>query len=102
MGPHERKESGPGPPCGIGKGKVVTINGSLNFLQVDKNVSEEDVLVHKDKLSKFCLTIKVGDELEFELNRRNKSKPSVAKVKPVSFKERTERGTSLLIANCHV
>ena len=102
MAPHKRKESGPGPPCGIGKGQVVTIHGSLNFLKVDKNVSEKDILVHCDKLSKFCLTLKVGDELEFDLNRRNKSKPSVAKVKPVSFKERTEKGKSLLIAICHV
>ena len=80
-------------------GKVVKIHEKLNFLKVDRNVSQNDVLVHSDKLSKFCLTLKVGDELGFELNRRNKSKPSVAKAKPVTFKERSERGRSLL---CHV
>ena len=80
-------------------GKVVKIHEKLNFLKVDRNVSQNDVLVHSDKLSKFCLTLKVGDELGFELNRRNKSKPSVAKAKPVTFKERSERGRCLL---CHV
>lgn len=77
-------------------GKVVKICDRLNFLKVDRNISQNDVLVHSDKLSKFCLSLKVGDELCFELNRRNKSKPSVAKAKPVIFKERTEKGKSLL------
>ena len=77
-------------------GKVVKIYDRLNFLKVDRNISQNDVLVHSDKLSKFCLSLKVGDELCFELNRRNKSKPSVAKAKPVIFKERTEKGKSLL------
>ena len=71
------------------------MSGKLNFLKVHDDVSKNDVLLHSDKLSKYCLQLKVGDAVEFEFNRRDKARPSVARVKPLAFLDRTRTDSEL-------
>ena len=73
-------------------GEVATVTGQLNFLKVATDISPKDVLLHSDKVPKYCLTpLKKGDFVEFEFNNRNKGKPSVARVKVLSYSPRTKQ-----------
>ena len=71
-------------------GRVIDLIGTYGFLL--KSQQGGTVFLHKDKLSKYCLELRKGDEVEFVLNIRNKSnKPSVAKVKPLVLMVRSEK-----------
>ena len=73
-------------------GEVATVTGQLNILKVASDISPKDVLLHSDKVPKYCLSpLKRGDFVEFEFNSRNKGKPSVARVKVLSFSPRTKQ-----------
>lgn len=69
-------------------GEIKTICETMFFVKVDREIVVKDVFVHKDKISKFLLPLRIGDHVEFVLAARNPGKPSAHKARPLEYRSR--------------